>query len=144
MEKPSGTTIVVKLILFIIFFTTFLIYSNHPVNIEAGENTEKDYINFTILHTNDEHSALLPQASLLDYGQGAEDSSIGGAARLAGAIKSIKMEKEKQEEPVLTVSAGDFLGGTPFSWLNYRELAPELNILQKIEYDLITIGNHDF
>ncbi len=82
----------------------------------------------TILHTNDEHSALIPY-----YGK-------GGFAKLAYAVK--ELEKEKQN--VILVSAGDYVGGTPFSWLITEGYAPEISLMQEIGYDVVTIGNHEF
>jgi 5'-nucleotidase / UDP-sugar diphosphatase len=98
---------------------------------------------FTILHTNDEHSALMP-APLVDYRAGYENSSLGGFPRLAQAVADIRQEKEKSAEPVLLLSAGDYLGGSPYSWLALHGSAPELTLMIEMGYDVITIGNHEY
>ncbi len=98
----------------------------------------------TILHTNDEHSALLPYGAALGGHQNNGGRSVGGFARLATAIGRVRTEKEGEGEPVLTLSAGDFLGGTAFSWLTLRNLAPELALMHAMEYDAVTIGNHEY
>jgi UDP-sugar diphosphatase len=98
---------------------------------------------FTVLHTNDEHSALLP-TPLVDYSPGLEDPSFGGFARLAQAVTQIRAEKVKESEPVLLLSAGDYLGGSPFSWLAPGGRAPELSLMVELGYDVITIGNHEY
>ncbi|MBS4022212.1 MAG: bifunctional metallophosphatase/5'-nucleotidase [Dethiobacter sp.] len=100
-------------------------------------------INFTILHTNDEHSALLP-SPLVDYLPGYENPSLGGFARLAHAVAGIRQEKAQTGEPVLLLSAGDYLGGSPYSWLALHGSAPELTLMLELGYDVITIGNHEY
>src|SRR5450759_5618604 len=62
--------------------------------------------NFTILHTNDEHSDIYPYALSYDT-----NPTTGGFARLATAIKSIKDAKDAINEPVLTLGAGDWAQG---------------------------------
>lgn len=106
-----------------------------------NNTTRKKPINFTLLHTNDEHSALLPISTNIESSAELADSSLGGIARLGYTIKKMK---NNIQEPVLTLSSGDFMGGTPFSWLNYKNQAPELQILKHIGYDAITFGNHEY
>lgn len=101
-------------------------------------------LRFTILHTNDEHSHLIPIPTVDDAGN-LQSTAMGGVARLAGAANLIREEKSIQDEPVLMFSGGDFLGGPAFGWLPLKEgVAAELNLFQKIGYDAITIGNHEF
>jgi len=103
----------------------------------AAGNTVK----FTILHTNDEHSAVIPYSPAIDFNESVKDPTIGGFARLASLVKNIKAEKS---EEVMVISAGDFTGGSPFSWLVTEGESPEIALMQKIGYDVITIGNHEF
>ncbi len=105
-------------------------------------NTEQELF-FTILHTNDEHSALLP-LPLVDYDPNGKEGAGGGFARLASAVTAIRAEKSAVGEPVLLVSAGDFLTGSPFAWLSLQDQAAELNLMHSLGYDAITIGNHEF
>jgi 5'-nucleotidase / UDP-sugar diphosphatase len=102
-----------------------------------------DEIRFTILHTNDEHSHLIPHPAA-NYHPGEEFSAIGGFARLAGLINQIREEKSGDGEPVLLFSGGDIIGGSVFAWLSLHGLAPELNLMQLIGYDGVVIGNHEF
>ncbi len=99
---------------------------------------------FTLLHTNDEHSALLPRSQVTRYGPGFEGPLAGGSARLAAAVSQLREIKKNQDEPLLVLSAGDFLGGTPYGWLALQGYSPELNIMRQIGYDVITLGNHEF
>lgn len=101
-------------------------------------------LRFTILHTNDEHSHLIPIPAADDH-PNLENPARGGFARLAGAIKEIREKKSLSNEPVLVFSGGDILGGPAFGWLPlYPGTASELSLFQKIGYDAITIGNHEF
>ncbi len=99
---------------------------------------------FTLLHTNDEHSALLPRSQVTRYGPGFEGPLAGGSARLAAAVSQLREIKKNQDEPLLLLSAGDFLGGTPYGWLALQGFSPELNVMRQIGYDVITLGNHEF
>ncbi|MEW6662307.1 MAG: bifunctional metallophosphatase/5'-nucleotidase [Bacillota bacterium] len=98
---------------------------------------------FSILHTNDEHSALLP-SPLADYHPELPNPSRGGFARLAQAIEDMRQVKAKTSEPVLLISAGDYLGGSPFAWLALDKKGPELSLLIELGYDVATIGNHEY
>ena len=107
----------------------------------AGE-TEELY--FCILHTNDMQSALIPHSPAVDYHPEKEDPTIGGFARLATALGEIRENKMTEGEPVLLFDAGDFLGGSAFAWLALSGYAAELTIMQKMGYDAVAIGNHEY
>ncbi len=107
-----------------------------PPVIGAAEELQ-----FTILHTNDEHAALWPRPTA-DYRFGATDPTVGGFARLAGVLE--RERRERGDRPVLTVNAGDFFSGSPFSWLGLREHAPELALLAAMKYDVVALGNHEW
>ena len=94
---------------------------------------------FTILHTNDEHSELIPYDLAMDY---PKNPTTGGFSRLAKTIKGIKAAKAAAGEPVLTLGAGDWSQGTIFSWLETLA-APELTLMQQMGYDAVAIGNHE-
>lgn len=101
-------------------------------------------LKFTILHTNDEHSHLVP-IPLVDYNPEYENPAVGGMARLAGAVKQVRDKKSAVNEPVLLFSGGDILGGPVFGWLPLKDgIAAELALFQKIGYDAVTLGNHEF
>ncbi len=107
--------------------------------VKASETTSEK--RFTILHSSDEHSNLLP-LPLTDYHKEAVNPSLGGFARLATIVKNER--ERKADETVLLLSSGDFIGGSPFAWLILEGFAPELDIMQRIGYDAATIGNHEF
>lgn len=96
---------------------------------------------FTILHTSDEHSVFTPLPAV-DYHSEKKDPALGGFARLAGMVKQIR--SEKTDEPVLLLSSGDFIGGSPYAWLILEGYSPEIELMMEIGYDASTIGNHEF
>jgi len=97
---------------------------------------------FTLLHTNDLHSHLLGFSPNIDYTplRTGDDSTIGGWARIAAVIKS---EKSARTNPTLVLDAGDFLMGSLFHMVA-REEGLELRLMNKMGYDVVTLGNHEF
>ncbi|MFZ5949602.1 MAG: bifunctional metallophosphatase/5'-nucleotidase [Candidatus Rifleibacteriota bacterium] len=116
------------------FFVLFLL-----LTISAGLSAQD--LNFTIIHTSDEHSSLVP-VPYSEYLSGPRNKALGGFARLATLIERIR--NERKDEPVVLLSSGDFLGGTPFSWLSLASQTPELDLLQALGYNATTLGNHEF
>lgn len=114
-----------------------------PGEVEASGDPPQD-IFFTVLHTNDEHGSLIPHSPAVDYLTEAPGDTAGGFARVATAVQSIREEKQAQNEPVLLFSAGDFIAGSPYSWLIPGGFAPELTVMQLIGYNSVAIGNHEF
>ena len=105
-----------------------------------GKAAAQEIKTFTILHTNDEHSELIPYGPASDY---PTYPTTGGFSRIAHAIGGVKAQKEVAGEPVLTLGAGDFTQGTLYSALE-PFLAPELVLLQDMGYDALALGNHEF
>lgn len=86
----------------------------------------------TILHSNDTHSQIEPIAA------GKRDSNHAGYARRLGLIK-----EERQKNPdLILVDAGDFTQGTPY--FNFYHGRVEVEALNRMGYDAITLGNHEF
>ena len=81
----------------------------------------------TILHTNDTHSQVEPKAN-----------DQGGYARRMGLIA----EERKADKNLLLVDAGDFCQGTPY--FNYYHGRVELDAMNRMRYDAVTLGNHEF
>ncbi len=95
-------------------------------------NTVKE-IKITILHTNDVHSHIDPFPA--DHPKNANQ---GGVAKRATLV-----EKIRSEEPnVLLLDAGDIFQGTPY--FNYYGGELEFKLMSMMNYDLATMGNHDF
>ena len=87
----------------------------------------------TILHTNDVHSHIDPFPP-----DDPRNANRGGAARRATLIESIR----KENSNVLLLDAGDIFQGTPY--FNYYGGELEFKLMSMMQYDLATMGNHDF
>jgi len=86
----------------------------------------------TILHTNDTHSQVEPIEA------GKRDANCAGYARRMGFI-----ERERQADPdLILVDAGDFSQGTPY--FNFYHGRIEMDALNRMGYDAVTLGNHEF
>ena len=99
---------------------------------------------FTILHTNDMHSAFIGMGPASDYTPFKlnDDNTRGGYARLGGLIAKRKAAR-KDQGPILVLDAGDYSMGTAFAAAS-RETGGELQIMALMGYDATTFGNHDF
>ena len=82
-----------------------------------------------ILHVNDTHSHLDP-----------ERNGSGGVIERAAFADSVR--KAEGRRNVLLLHAGDFEQGTPYFTLLKGDL--ECNLLNAMEYDCVTLGNHEF
>ncbi|WP_300012970.1 bifunctional UDP-sugar hydrolase/5'-nucleotidase [uncultured Roseobacter sp.] len=95
----------------------------------------------TILHTNDFHARFEP-ISKYDSGCSAEDDAegkcFGGSARLVTAIE----EARARSNNAILVDGGDQFQGTLFYTYYKGALAAEM--MNKMGYDAMTVGNHEF
>ncbi|WP_438966534.1 bifunctional metallophosphatase/5'-nucleotidase [Flavobacterium sp.] len=87
----------------------------------------------TVLHTNDVHSHIDPFPE-----DDPRNPNQGGASRRAVLIEKIRSE----EANVLLLDAGDIFQGTPY--FNYYGGELEFKLMSMMQYDLATLGNHDF
>ena len=89
----------------------------------------------TILHTNDTHSCILPLKKNL------ADTTIadrGGFIRRATMI-----EQERQKDPTLLLfDSGDFSQGSSYYTMFKGDV--EVELMNAMGYDAVTIGNHEF
>ena len=86
----------------------------------------------TILHTNDTHSQVEPIPA------GKRDGNHAGYARRMGIIT-----QERELDPnLILVDAGDFSQGTPYFNLFHGRV--EVEAMNQMGYDAITLGNHEF
>ena len=84
-------------------------------------------VDLSILHFNDFHARLLPNAQ-----------GLGGAAYLAAAIQ----QERKNCPRCLLLTAGDNVQGSPVSTI-FRGL-PVFEVLRPLNIDASVIGNHEF
>ena len=106
----------------------------------TGGMAAADY-NLTILHTNDFHARFEP-ISKFDSGCSAEDDAagecFGGSARLVTAIADARARSNNS----ILVDGGDQFQGTLFYTYYKGALAAEM--MNKMGYDAMTVGNHEF
>jgi 5'-nucleotidase len=95
--------------------------------------TAPDFKNITILHTNDVHSHIDPFPV-----NDPKFPNQGGVARRATLIEQIRRDNAN----VLLLDAGDVFQGTPY--FNYYGGELEFKLMSMMQYDLATMGNHDF
>lgn len=86
----------------------------------------------TILHTNDTHS----QVEELEKGK--RDEFCGGYARRLGLIE----QERKLDSNLILLDAGDYSQGTPY--FNFYHGRVEIDAMNRMGYDAITLGNHEF
>ena len=86
----------------------------------------------TILHTNDTHSQIEPIES------GKRNGNMAGYARRMGLIA----QERTQDPELLLLDAGDFSQGTPY--YNIYRGRVEVDALNRMGYDAVTLGNHEF
>lgn len=86
-----------------------------------------------VLHTNDTHSQVEPLAA------GTKNGNMGGYARRMAIIADIR---KNATQPVLLVDAGDFSQGTPYFNLYHGRI--EVDAINRMGYDAVTLGNHEF
>ncbi|MBT4484622.1 MAG: T9SS type A sorting domain-containing protein [Candidatus Latescibacteria bacterium] len=91
----------------------------------------------SIIHTNDDHSHILPY----NYNENTvtfdENISYGGSTRIAAMSRRLR----NQRQNVLMLSAGDHLPRYKYSPI---VMEAEQKILNLLDYDYITLGNWDF
>ena len=95
--------------------------------------TNKKTKRITILHTNDTHSHIDPFPA--DH---SKYPNMGGAARRASYVNKVR----KENPNVLLLDAGDMFQGTPY--FNYYGGELELKVMNMMQYDAATLGNHEF
>lgn len=86
-----------------------------------------------ILHTSDMHSRVGPVERKDD-----RDYDRGGLVRRATFLKEFR----KSSPDVLLFDSGDFSQGTPYYNLFRGEV--EVEMMNEMKYDAVTIGNHEF
>ncbi|MCK9255741.1 bifunctional metallophosphatase/5'-nucleotidase [Aliarcobacter skirrowii] len=95
-----------------------------------------------ILHSNDLHSNLTgfsPESEYTPCTVG-DDDTRAGFARIAAMIDA---EKKKNPDKVLVLDAGDYLMGTFFHVFEIND-GFQLNLMKKMGYDIVSVGNHEF
>ncbi|MDC1536390.1 5'-nucleotidase/apyrase family protein [Candidatus Thioglobus sp.] len=98
-------------------------------------------LNLTILHTNDFHARFRPISKYdnnCSSENNAEGKCFGGSARLITAIEDAR----SRHENTVLLDGGDQFQGTLFYNLYKGKVAAEM--MNKLGYDGMTVGNHEF
>ena len=115
----------------LILLSLTLVLSFMPASVSAltvdGVEMPDDGVNIAIVHTNDTHGRI----------EG-DDSSIG-FAKIASKVEELRGISGLN---VMVLDAGDTLHGLPIASVSKGDAVVE--ILNKIGYDAMTFGNHDF
>ena len=100
-------------------------------------------LGLTLLHTNDWQSRLLGFGTNADFSPDTinDDITVGGISRLATLIA--ERRKAHGADNVLLLDGGDYSMGTLFHTI-IREAGAELQLMSALQYDAITLGNHEF
>jgi len=109
----------------------------------ANAQTPASNYTLTILHNNDVH-ARVDQVTMGGSNCTLKDAEaqkcFGGYARIASFINQIRQQKANQA--VIVLNAGDsFQGSLFYTYYKSAALWPFINYIQ---YDAITLGNHEF
>lgn len=118
MNKTSQLS--AKIFIYILLTASFTLHAERKIKI-------------TVLHTNDTHSQIEPTEK-----SNLKTANMGGYARRMGVIEKIRA----QEKNVLLLDAGDFSQGTPY--FNFFNGRIEVEAMNKMKYDAVTLGNHEF
>lgn len=101
-----------------------------PSSSAAPKTTEKDIV---LVHTNDVHGRIVEEKGR------DKNTSVVGDAKLATVIEN---ERAKKDQTTVVLDAGDAFQGLPISNSTKGEARAE--ILNKINYDAMAVGNHEF
>jgi len=110
---------------------------------DGGDAPSSQTFKVVLLQTNDIHSNLEGHDAVLDYTPATtgDDQTVGGISRLATRIAAERAAAG--DTPVMLLDSGDFLMGTAFEFVMTPDAA-ELQEMQALNYDAITLGNHEF
>jgi len=97
------------------------------------QQAKRDFRSITILHTNDTHSQIDPFPDNHKY-----HAQKGGVVSRAKIVEQIRKESKNN----LLFDAGDVFQGTPYFNRFHGHL--EMQVMQTMGYDAMTMGNHDF
>ena len=91
----------------------------------------------TILYINDYHGHITPfKAHFKD------EHMVGGMARIATIVKTVREENGDSKIPTIFLCAGDVLQGTPMSTIFKGK--PDIICLNKMGLNAMVLGNHEF
>ena len=98
-------------------------------------------VSVQILALNDFHGNLEVPGGTVTYATaaGTEEASLGGAARLAATLESLRRGREHS----VTVAAGDLIGASPLASAYFLD-EPSIAALSRMRLEIAAVGNHEF
>ncbi len=102
---------------------------------------EGDTAHFTLLQTTDVHHHVVGTGPSASYAT-ENDTTQGGYSRIAGNIYIIRAQNEEAGIPTVLVDSGDYFMGTVYD-MSLGKSPAALNYFESMDYDAITIGNHE-
>ncbi len=125
----------IRLRAFIILLTVAVTIAGFGSPAIAGSQSP---IKVSVLFFNDVHGYLSPFKTKTDTGK----MEVGGVARLAALIETIRAENRIKNIRTFVLIAGDILQGTPMSsaFLGH----PDVECFNAMGVDAMTVGNHEF
>jgi 5'-nucleotidase len=102
----------------------------------SGSSSSDTPVQVKILHMNDSHSHIEGDTEKLSFDGVETEVTMGGMARAAALIDSLR------DENTLLLHAGDTVQGTLYYTLFDGEA--DADVLNAMDFDAITIGNHEF
>lgn len=111
----------------------FLIMIMLLLAIVSADATQPKKI--TVLHTSDTHSCILPLSEELS------DTMIAGRGGFLRRIDMLKQERRKDKH-LLLFDCGDFSQGSSYYTMFQGDV--EVGLMNRMRYDAVTIGNHEF
>ncbi|MBF1590257.1 MAG: metallophosphatase [Prevotella shahii] len=124
-----------KLIIALSLAATFVATKSEAQTNSPAKSTEKGTKELVILHTNDTHSCIYPLNPQL------ADTLKAGRGGFLRRIAMLKEERKKNPD-LLLFDSGDFSQGSPYYTLFKGDV--EVGLMNKMHYDAVTIGNHEF
>ncbi len=115
----------------LVSWTLFMVFGLLIVVASLAARSDSAGLHLTILHTNDLHAH--------DESFEERQRSIGGFPRIGHMLRLLRAKDPKH---TLTIDAGDIFQGTPLFTKYHGEV--EVSMLNKMGYDIYTIGNHEF
>lgn len=96
----------------------------------------------TILHINDTHSHIDPDAAAVQLAGQSFYTEIGGMARLDSAIKLLRQQNREKHIPTLLLHAGDAFKGTGYFEVHKSKVNSDL--FNRLGVQAMALGNHEF
>lgn len=111
-----------------------------PKDKDKTKTKKKDLVRLDLLAINDFHGNLeKPTGSSGKI----NNTSAGGAAYLASALKKERKKSRLAGATPITVAAGDLIGASPLLSAAFHD-EPTIDAMNQMKLDVASVGNHEF